>query len=373
MKSMYRIKCRKAALALGILFACGAAQAQPSVVLYGGIDANIEYVNHYSTAPDGTGPGKNLIRMNSGGLSGSRFGLRGTEDLGGGLKTVFVLESGFNVDDGTRGQGGRMFGRQAYIGIDSEQFGRFTFGRQYVAWFWALANFSPTFYANQYEPDVTLVGLDYRADNMLMYTKKFGPVTAIFDFSLGTGTFGNGENPGQFHRDTAYGGALTYDSGPFSATLAANQLNPTLTAAGGTGAFKKVAVAASYTFDERAKLMAGYRWGRATDASGLTIMRDDSYWAGVNYNLNPQVDLTLSYFYDDIKQSTDKSLKNPWQITFVADYHFSKRTDVYLTTAYTKNAGLNFDTSATGFANGYPLGTGQSSMFGVAVGVRHNF
>lgn len=66
-------------------------------------------------------------------------------------------------------------------------------------------------------------------------------------------------------------------------------------------------------------------------------------------------------------------MKNPWQLSFIADYRLSKRTDVYLTTAYSKNAGLNFDTSAISFINGYFLGTGQSSMFGAAVGIRHNF
>jgi len=65
--------------------------------------------------------------------------------------------------------------------------------------------------------------------------------------------------------------------------------------------------------------------------------------------------------------------KNPWQISFVADYNFSKRTDVYLTAGYVKNSGLNFDTSAVSFANGYPLQQGKTSQVGVAVGVRHKF
>jgi len=62
---------------------------------------------------------------------------------------------------------------------------------------------------------------------------------------------------------------------------------------------------------------------------------------------------------------------NPWQISLVADYSLSKRTDLYLTTAYSKNAGLNFDTSIIGFAHGYFAGKGQTSMLGLAVGIRH--
>ena len=72
-------------------------------------------------------------------------------------------------------------------------------------------------------------------------------------------------------------------------------------------------------------------------------------------------------------------MANPWQVSFVADYSLSKRTDVYVTTAYAKNAGLMLDSLATVFANSlslgnsYVLGNGQSNMFGVALGVRHKF
>lgn len=79
------------------VLACGTAQAQSSVTLYGVADANLEYANHFSTvtpsATNGfrTGSGAKLFRLNSGGLSGSRFGLRGTEELGGGLSALYVL------------------------------------------------------------------------------------------------------------------------------------------------------------------------------------------------------------------------------------------------------------------------------------------
>ncbi len=69
--------------------------------------------------------------MSSGNLQGSRWGLRGTEDLGGGLKAIFVLENGFNVFNGTLGQGGDELGRQAYVGLPTTQFGTVTLGRQY--------------------------------------------------------------------------------------------------------------------------------------------------------------------------------------------------------------------------------------------------
>lgn len=58
---------------------------------------------------------------------------------------------------------------------------------------------------------------------------------------------------------------------------------------------------------------------------------------------------------------------------FIADYNFSKRTDVYLTTAYAKNAGLALDTASIGFSNGYPLAPTKTNMLGVALGIRHKF
>jgi predicted porin len=64
-------------------------------------------------------------------INGSRWGLRGAEDLGGGLKAIFVLENGFSVQNGRLAQDGREFGRQAYVGVGSTQFGTVTLGRQY--------------------------------------------------------------------------------------------------------------------------------------------------------------------------------------------------------------------------------------------------
>ncbi|CAH0447293.1 hypothetical protein LMG10661_03359 [Ralstonia syzygii subsp. syzygii] len=104
--------------------ASGAAGAQ-SVTLYGLVDTGIEYVSHANSSGNG------LVRMPSiTGTLPSRWGLRGAEDLGGGIQAVFTLESGFNTDTGTSGQGGRLFGRQAWVGL-AGGYGTLTLGRQY--------------------------------------------------------------------------------------------------------------------------------------------------------------------------------------------------------------------------------------------------
>lgn len=360
------------------MLVAGLAQAQTGVTLYGVLDSNVEYVTNMSTvtpnAANGfaTGPGSNVARMSSGGLSGSRWGLRGVEDLGSGLKAVFVLESGFGSDDGKSQQGSRLFGRQAFVGIEHATAGKITFGRQYTSLFDALTNFSPTGFSLQYEPLIAQTGLNFRSDNVAKYTGQFGGLSALAHWSFGNGVAGSGEVPGQFRRDTGYGGALAYATGPVAATIAYDQYNPTLDAAGGTGTVKKAAVAASYSFGS-AKVTGGYRWGRNTSPTTATILRDDYYWIGGNYQVTSALGLTLAYYYDDVKNLAGTNIKNPWQVSFIADYNLSKRTDIYLTTAYSKNSGLNFDTSAISFANGYFLGNNKTGMFGAAMGIRHKF
>ncbi|MEM5365149.1 porin [Paraburkholderia azotifigens] len=101
----------------------GAANAQSTVTLYGLIDEGVNYTNNVG--------GKSLYALSSGDVQGSRWGLRGSEDLGGGLSAIFKLESGFNVNNGKFGQQGRAFGRQAYVGVSSTNYGALTLGRQY--------------------------------------------------------------------------------------------------------------------------------------------------------------------------------------------------------------------------------------------------
>ncbi|QEZ44351.1 porin [Cupriavidus oxalaticus] len=119
----------------GIAACCGIAHAQSSVTLYGMIDGGINYTSNIQTGrgPNGALTGASQTAMldgGQGGVSGSRWGMRGTEDLGGGVKALFQLEGGFNFDSGTMGQGGALFGRQAFVGV-STRYGTVTLGRQY--------------------------------------------------------------------------------------------------------------------------------------------------------------------------------------------------------------------------------------------------
>ncbi|WP_066332435.1 porin [Azohydromonas lata] len=115
----------KSAFTAAVLAAgAGAASAQTGVSLFGLVDA---YVESARIAGQPT-----VNRVSSGGSAASRWGLRGGEDLGGGLSAHFVIENGFAPDTGAALQGGRLFGRQAWVGLASATAGEIRLGRQYA-------------------------------------------------------------------------------------------------------------------------------------------------------------------------------------------------------------------------------------------------
>src|SRR5471030_3350083 len=101
---------------LAIVFASIQAHAQNSVTLYGIIDTGFTYTHN-------SGGSASQFGLSSGNESGSRWGLKGSEDLGGGLKTIFQLENGFNSTTGKLSQGGREFGRPAFVGLSGTSWG----------------------------------------------------------------------------------------------------------------------------------------------------------------------------------------------------------------------------------------------------------
>lgn len=116
-----------AALATGF---AGVAHAESSVTLYGLVDAGLGY-NQTKISSDGESVKTREIGAVTNVKNGSRWGLKGSEDLGNGTSAIFQLESGFEPASGNSAQGGRLFGRKAIIGLTGESWGTFTIGRQY--------------------------------------------------------------------------------------------------------------------------------------------------------------------------------------------------------------------------------------------------
>ncbi|CAD5373501.1 Porin_4 domain-containing protein [Rubrivivax sp. A210] len=174
----------------------GAASAQSNVTLFGLIDLS---VNHY--AAGGKSGAGSVWKMNDGtvnGLNGSRWGIRTSEDLGGGIRIGTHLEAGVNVDTGTSAQGGRAFGRQIFVSLASKDAGEVRLGRQYVLSDSVVGAGNPYGNGGLWNPttSVTNAGKNLpmflnasRADNVVQYeTPALGPVKLAGQIAPGEGT-----------------------------------------------------------------------------------------------------------------------------------------------------------------------------------------
>jgi predicted porin len=189
------------------------AQAQSSVTLFGILDASIEYSNTdanraINAATGAVGGADSGMRLNSGTQSGSRFGVRGVEDLGGGLKAIFTIEHRLNVDSGeTAGGGfnngnGAFWNGQAWVGLEGG-WGRLTMGRQYTPIFWALlpADFTGYGFYNNWA-GFTGAGFSpispqgpIRINNSVSYkTPTFGGLTVYATYAFGENLTGVGKS-----------------------------------------------------------------------------------------------------------------------------------------------------------------------------------
>nr|WP_307844719.1 porin [Ralstonia syzygii] len=178
------------------------ALAQSNVTLYGLLDSTIRYTTHENAA------GSSKVQMGDGVLTGSRWGMRGTEDLGNNTKALFVLESGFAPDTGVSQQGNRLFGRKAYVGLQGD-FGAITLGRQFTVIHEVIASYDAMALAS-----LGIVGFQggpytggVRQDNMVKYTGTFGGLTVAAQHALG-------EAAGSVARSSSTGASLSYAAGP---------------------------------------------------------------------------------------------------------------------------------------------------------------
>ena len=179
------------ALLAAAMFAVSAPTLAQNVTLYGRVDMSVSYQSRIFV--NGKVVDQSVTALDSGGYSGSRFGFRGREDLGDGYGALFVLESGVQADTGASGQGGRLFGRQAYVGLDGPA-GRVTVGRQYTPWFDALSNADP-FGNNLVGNSGNVLFANARADNAVLYrTPAMGGFTGQIMHALGEGVSGKQTN-----------------------------------------------------------------------------------------------------------------------------------------------------------------------------------
>ncbi len=378
-----------AAVAAFAGLAATAANAQSSVTLYGLIDAGVMYTNNVKKG----GSQGALVQATSGNINGSRFGLRGAEDLGGGLQAIFVLENGYNVQNGKLGQNNRLFGRQAYVGLSSKQYGTFTLGRQYDSLVDFVAplsgtagTFGDTGFAHPFDNDN--LNHSVRMSNAVKYTSanyaglKFG---GMYAFSNNT----------DFAVNRAYSAGVSYTNGPFkaaagylqingsnSATNPAGAVDPGESAANGTGGFRLGAdvqrtagAGLSYVFGP---VTAGFVYTHSqfqdTSSFGAThgSMHFDNYEVNGKYAVTPALSLGAAYTYTDAHVSGTTSFGSDpkWnQVNLQAVYALSLRTDVYAEAMYQHVSGKGY----TAFINTAGGASSTGNQVVGTVGIRTRF
>ena len=367
---------KKTIALVAALAACGLAQAQtappPSVTLYGLIDVYLE-----SLQIDGRNNGKRDARMSNNGLAGTRWGMRGSEDLGGGLKANFVLESGFALTNGTLNSG-QAFSREAYVGLSSATLGELRLGRQYAPIHYALI-FTDVDFGSAAGPVLALwaSNLDQtRQNNQVGYwTPKFGAFSALFTVNEG----GEARPAGQTSLRN-YGAMVQYQTPTTQASVALHRGGSD---GGAPGKRTQTALHAGVKHDFGGFTLAGayYRHENdlpATSASPKTqAVVLGGYVPVGQWGFVAQ----LGHVWDDGKiyntgASKAKGKDNYFNVG--ANYNFSKRTLAYARYGQVSDDNGGFNARAGVPANGYfgALGSGFTAGGGAStlqLGVLHRF
>lgn len=342
-----------ALLAAGAMAGAADACAQSTVTLYGAVDNAIAYVNNQK--------GHSNVYFRQGNLAASKWGLTGTEDLGGGLAAIFDLQAGFDPNNGAASTSGLIFNRQAYVGLRSNTYGQVTMGRQYTPYLlfvgplassWALTGAT-----GAHPGDIDGLDTTIRINNALTYNS---PVIAGLQASVmyALGGFAGSTSKGQ-----TFSAALRYTNGPVG--LAAGYLrmdnagtnttaafDPASTASFGVSALNQgyvtarsvrhAAAAGTYTFGN---LMVGLNYSNVRYLPGShSIFADtavfNTYGAIGTYRFTPAFDVAAGYSYTLASKANGiDSAARYQQVSLKEAYHLSKRTTLYAIQAYQHASG----------------------------------
>jgi predicted porin len=345
---------KKSLLALAALGAIsGVAHAQSSVTLYGIVD---EGFNINTNAG-----GKHLYNLSSGVLQGSRWGLRGTEDLGGGLKAIFVLENGFDVNTGKFGQGGLEFGRQAYVGLSSN-YGSVTLGRQYDS---VVDYVGPLEVGDQWggyiaahPGDLDNLNNDYRVNNAIKFT------SSNYNGLTFGGLYSLGGVAGETGRNQIFSVGAGYSNGPLvlaagylnvrnpnvsffgnstSGTISTTQSNvssPVFSGFGSANTYQVIAAGGAYTFGAATigGTYSNIKFSNlgASYASPFAGQSETFNNGEINfkYQLTPALLVGAAYDYTRGSKIDGNAAAQYHQGALGVDYFLSKRTDIYIIGVY---------------------------------------
>jgi predicted porin len=374
--------------------ACGAAAAQSSIIVYGIADAAITHLDHRA--------GGATTYMRGGPKDGNRLGFKGSEDLGNDTSAIFVLEAGYNIDDGTSGQTGSLFNRAAYVGLSNKHLGTLTAGRQYSPYFDFLTPLGPlpvvTGAAGDHPGDIDGFDVTIRNNNALKYTSAaWHGITVGVMAAAGEQAEHSGSSGSSFSTAAKYdAGAWHYALGYQLLKNGVSQANWDATSA---GSFSKSAVNVGYLSARDVQYVAG---GMRYQGKQLSL---GGSLSNVQYRPNEK-----SLFHDTATFNTAALLAGwqtatPWvfgsgvtytranrangiedpasylQFSLMQAYWLSKRTVVYVLEASQHAHGRTLAAGAAGQIDaGAVLGVSQTGLIAdsrkqnaFTVGLRHAF
>ena len=358
---------KKSLIALAVLAASGAAMAQSSVTLFGIVDTGVSYVDN----ADG-GNGSNY-GMHTSGNATSRLGLRGTEDLGGGLKAGFWLEGEIFGDNGNAA--GFDFRRESTVRL-SGNFGEVRLGRELTPTFRAGLkydvfgatgigqNMGYRDWAGAAAADSNTI----RANNMVSYSSpNFSGFTANLSYAFDEKAQAVAGNTkiGRY-----VGGNVGYDNGPLSVTAAyGTQKNAV---AGIVGDRDEMSIGAAYNFGVAKVTGLAQQIKYKADAAGVPSQKYNNYLLGVSAPVGGVGEVKAQYALYDQKANDAKA--HQFSLGYV--HNLSKRTALYGTVAYLKNKeGSYMALASKGVSNSIGLKDSGAArnQTGVQVGIRHAF
>ncbi|WP_081058128.1 porin [Burkholderia cepacia] len=384
-------KIASSVLLVTCVFPFAVAHAESSVLLYGLVDAGFAYSNNQ-------GGGK-LYSLTSGNLQSSRWGMRGTEDIGNGMSAVFVLENGYAVTTGKLQQGGDEFGRQAYVGLGLSNIGTLTLGRQYdpgvdyVAKLAAVGQWGTMYSAHPGDLD------NFNNVNRVNNAIKFRSVD-YSGFSFG-GLYSFGGIAGDFSRNQIWSVGANYRHGPVTfaaayvdvndpnysffgnnSTSSSNASNMTgslvysgyasaksqrIASAGGALTLGATTVGA--VFSNTVFGSIGAEPGLPAVGRGGSA-RFNNFEVNVKQQVTPAFLIGAAYVYTDGYDTNDAKYN---QVSLGVDYFLSKRTDLYMTGVYQHASGTDSTGNpARANINGVSASSTSSQFLAVA-GIRHKF
>ena len=361
---------KKSLLALALLGAFTAsAFAEPSVTLYGRIDTGHVYTHKNL---DNAAGSTDTFSMDSGVTTGSRWGLKGSEDIGN-AKVGFVLESGFNSDDGTSGQNtsgqnNRLFGREAQVSL-SGRYGTLTAGRigalgSSIGTYDQIFAVGDAFDGGDW--DVFGLAATPVIDNSLTYqSPKFAGLQLTAQYSFKSNSKADGTE-GRSSADRYAGAAVNYENGNFQAVLGYEFIDrSSLDSAPITKDGQLVTLGGNYNFEGVAQVFAMGQYFRGWDEVAGQNYKDLGLtgkglkgWGAHLGTIVPVAggDLTAGLYYvdgetgDSAVESGDKASADVqyYGVAVRYVYPLSKRTSVYAGASYgqskVKNAVAIHDT-----------------------------